>query len=115
MKPADYLNIAARYAAREDERNYQVGALGVRRDGAVVLARNGPLQVLDQSQVAHAEHRLCRKLDARATVYVARMNARGDWAMARPCQTCYARLYAKGVRRAYYTISPNEYGHICWG
>lgn len=114
MKPADYLNIAARYAIREDERNYHVGALATRRDGAVVLTRNGPLQLPDQRQPAHAEHRLCRKLDAGATVYVARLNAKGDWAMARPCPTCHARLYAKGVRRVYYTISPNEYGRICW-
>lgn len=128
MKHADYLNIAARYAKRDDERSYHLGALGVRADGAIVLSRNGPLPLESKANgrymrtpqayahlLAHAEHRLCRKLNAGSVVYVARLKAEGEWAMARPCRACGARLTARGVRRVYYTIAPNDYGCLLLG
>jgi len=113
VRPEHYLELAARYAVRADERGYQLGAVGLRKDGAIVLARNGPIPgEPDDSLVAHAEHRLCRKLDIGATVYVARVSKAGQWAISRPCPVCFARLRARGVRRIYYTINANEYGSI---
>lgn len=44
-------------------------------------------------------------------IYVARIRkADGEVAMARPCPICETALSAYGVKRAYYTIAPNEYG-----
>ena len=43
-------------------------------------------------------------------IFVARVRRDGDLALARPCEICQEILYSYGVKRAYYTISNNEYG-----
>lgn len=111
MSPAKYLALAASYAMLDDARNFWLGAAGLRADGALVRARNGPSKQVEPS--AHAETRLIRKLDLGATVFVARISrATGQWALAKPCEGCKYRLLAKGVKKIYYTIGPNEYGVI---
>ncbi len=109
------LHVAARLANDlwgKHRQGYYLAAIGVRRDGALVHATN-------KAQLAngfvpvpstHAEARLCRKLDAGAEVYVARVTRDGLWAMSRPCEGCEAALRARRVRRVYYTIGPGEYG-----
>ena len=108
----------ARKAARpqNDIRGFYIGAVGIRKDGAIVKSRNGPV-IMDESvgkssyPAAHAEYRLCRKLDKGAVVFVCRIR-RGDgsFALARPCIDCQRRLTSKGVKKVYYTISDTEYG-----
>ena len=103
-----YFGLAAQVARlRDDERIHQLGAVGVRADGVIVAAPNGPAR--HKLPEAHAEARLSRKLDAGAEVYVARATASG-YGMARPCRACQVRLRSKGVKRAYYTVSSDEYG-----
>jgi tRNA(Arg) A34 adenosine deaminase TadA len=109
------LHAAARHA-RELQVKYQQGfylaAIGVRRDGAIVRATNKALRDGSSNPIpsTHAEARLCRKLDAGADVYVARVTRDGSWAMSRPCEGCQSALRARRVRRVYYTIGPGEYG-----
>lgn len=101
-------SLAARAALlRDDERIHRLGAVGVRRDGVLVLAANGPAR--NKLPAAHAEARLTRKLDSGSEVYVTRATAHG-YGLARPCGACQVRLRSKGVRRAYYTVSDTEYG-----
>lgn len=60
----------------------------------------------------HAEWRLCRKLDADATVWVARVHKSGEFALARPCRTCMKKLLDSHVAKVYYTITSSEFGTI---
>jgi len=91
------------------DRKYYLGAIGVRTDGALVSAVNGGI-ANQRTPSAHAETRLCRKLDFGSTVYVARTAKNGDFAMARPCKGCILSMKRRGVRRCYYTIGPDEWG-----
>lgn len=108
------LERAARYAVKGNrKRKAWVGSVGLRRDGVVVYASNGsPGGVtVDRCPSAHAEAKLCRKLDWGATVYVARIRRDdGSLAMAKPCENCERLLRNKGVKKVLFTINENEYG-----
>ena len=109
------LHVAARIATDlrgKQRQGYYLAAVGVRRDGALVRATNKARLANGYLPVpsTHAEARLCRKLDAGAEVYVARVVGDGSWAMSRPCERCRLALVARRVRRVYYTIAPGEYG-----
>ena len=43
-------------------------------------------------------------------IYVARILASDDLALARPCDICQDVLFSYGIKKAYYTISNDEYG-----
>lgn len=105
-----YLKQASLVATRGSKfRHYLVGAVGVRRDGAVVQSYNGSTTHICPS--GHAEARLCRKLDAGSVVYVARVGrGNGKMAMARPCAGCERALRLRGVSRVVYSICDREYG-----
>lgn len=120
----DLLKLAAEYSdpCRDDERHFYLGAVGLRRDGRTVHSRNE--SVLDTHHYttrssfqnykrfagSHAEFRLTKKLGFFATVYVARVRAKGELAMARPCECCQLILKAFKVNKVYYTISSNQWG-----
>lgn len=96
-------------SSKEDNRRYLIGAVAIRKDGALVSAVNSCSQIPDRH--VHAEYRLALKMDQGSTVYVARVRLlNGEFAMARPCFECRKILTGKRVKRVYYTISNNEYG-----
>lgn len=107
-----YLKMAGQIALNNNAgRAYLLGAVGVRKDGAIVSAFNGSDYL--PNRMAHAEYRLCKKLDAGATVYVARvMRSSGEFGMSKPCPDCMRALTARHVKKIYYTIAENEYGKI---
>lgn len=110
MQVKSYLEMAAHFAAletRPDDRNFRLGAVGIRGDGVIVCARNSACR--EPTPDAHAEARLARKLGG-GTVFVARILQNGQWGLARPCPPCLTRLKAKRVERIFYTIGPNEWG-----
>jgi len=103
--------------ANQDERDYFLGAVGVRTDCAkLITACNGPAVISPQFNKhsyppAHAEYRLARKLNKGSVVYVCRVRQiDGTFAMARPCVDCQRVLALKGIEKVYYTINNYEYG-----
>jgi deoxycytidylate deaminase len=112
----DYFRLAAKVAtSKDDERNFCIGAVAVRSDGAIVCAANGPTRLSPsytgnvKFPPAHAEARLCRKLDVGTVVYLVRIRKdNGEYAMAMPCKSCQRILKSRGVARVYYTINSNE-------
>lgn len=107
----DMLLLAAGVAiSKDDRRTFRLGAIGMRSDGVLVSALNGPTKI--PCPGGHAEARLSLKLTFGATVWVARVIADGKLALARPCKTCMCRLRSKRVSRIVYTISDDEYGVI---
>lgn len=106
----DYFQIAAQVAqSKDDERSFLLGAIGIRADGVMVSALNGPSQY--PNRVAHAEARLARKLTPNSEVYVVRVRLiDGQFGMARPCEACQKILRTKGIKRVYYSIGPDEFG-----
>lgn len=51
------------------------------------------------------------KTDLHGTkIYVARIRASGDLGLARPCQICYKILQSYGIKKAYYSITSDDYG-----
>ena len=111
MLPKPFLEAALFALARKDERAYLLGALAIRKDGAIVKARNSPSR-LETNPEVHAESKICKKLDKGAVVYVSRVNKSGNFAMARPCKHCMRKLRNKQVKKVYYTINNYEWGVI---
>ena len=96
-------------AARGDDiRTFFLGAVGIRNDGVLVASRN--VASRDVALSHHAEARLVRKLTPNSEVWVARVRKNGEWALARPCQSCQVRLKSAGIARVTYTIDENEWG-----
>ncbi len=104
--------------AHDDERDFHLGAVGIRDDGIFVGSCNGSV-VMDTNDrrgyfsKCHAETRLCRKLDKNSVVFVVRVSGvNEDYRNAKPCQTCQNALRKRGVLKVYYTISNNTFGVI---
>ena len=109
------LAMAARVAREKpknrDNRSFCLGAVGLRNDGVLVIAKN----IASQNVVPthHAEARVVRKLTPNSVVWVARvLRSTGEWASARPCEGCQRRMRIAGVIRVIYTITKNEWGVI---
>ena len=95
----------------QQSRKYLLGAIGLRRDGAIVSATNGGTPG-EKTPTAHAEFRLARKLDSGSTVFVSRILKNSAVALARPCMGCQMAMKHRGVSKCYYTISETEFGCI---
>jgi tRNA(Arg) A34 adenosine deaminase TadA len=106
-----YFQLAKKTAtAARDRRKYRLGAVGVRRDGAIVTSSNLPTQAPEPE--AHAEARVVKKLDKGSVVYVVRVTKKDTFTMARPCKNCLNAMRFRGVKKCYYTITESEYGVI---
>jgi len=107
-----YFRLARQVATKGDThevvRQYKLGAVGIRTDGAIVASSNVPHRTPEPR--AHAEARLVRKLDWGSTVYVVRIKSDGTLATARPCKKCISAMRLKGVRQCYYSMSETEWG-----
>lgn len=105
-----YFEIAAEQAfSKKDRRSFYLGAVGIRSDGAIVSACNGPTS--EPERKAHAEYRLAKKLDPGSIVFVCRLLRKDrSFAIAKPCHSCTKMLVSRGVSKVYYTIAPGEYG-----
>jgi tRNA(Arg) A34 adenosine deaminase TadA len=112
MKVNKYFRMAAIIAQQGDAKNaqrrYPMGAVGIRNDGVVVGASN--LCCTYKCPEAHAEYRTTKMLTPNSTVFVIRLNKAGDWMLAKPCNSCRRFMKNKGVIKVYYTISNGEYG-----
>lgn len=112
MKIWDYLELAAK-AARPNSRclrNQYLGALAIRKDGAMVCSKNS--SSIGTEPKVHAEYRVLQKAGWGSTLFVSRVRSNGLLALARPCGYCMAAIRAFGVTKVYYTISDDEYGCI---
>lgn len=104
------LALAARTAQRSINSKYSLGAVLV-SSGRVIAAspnryRNDPAFIEMEKCSEHAEEavvRLAGKSAVGSTVYVVRVNRRGEHRMARPCQRCAAMLYRAGVTKVVYS------------
>jgi tRNA(Arg) A34 adenosine deaminase TadA len=95
---------------KSDLRAFRLGAVGIRNDGILVSASNGPAPFPHPD--AHAEARLTMKLTPGSEIWVARVRKDGTLGIARPCPRCMVRIKAAGVSRVAYTISDMEHGVI---
>jgi cytidine deaminase len=116
----DYFEMAGKIAIPTNEydslRNFWLGAVGIRRDGVVVCAKNGAVHStnVDNYQPirwAHAETRVLRKLGKNGILYVARVSRKtGKFAMSRPCPNCQQLIRAYSAKKVYYSINESQYG-----
>jgi tRNA(Arg) A34 adenosine deaminase TadA len=114
----ELFNVAAKIAVPElnDTRNFWLGCVGVRKDGAVVSSKNGAVLSTAVANYhllpsSHAECRALRKMDYGGILYVTRI-ARRDrlFAMAKPCFMCQIKIRAKNIKKVYYTINNYKFG-----
>ncbi len=75
-------------------------AIGVKRDGTIVISRNG--SDLKPNPLIHAERRLLKK-GGMKSVTVLRFNRDGELKMAKPCKHCAKALALANVDRIYYS------------
>jgi tRNA(Arg) A34 adenosine deaminase TadA len=104
---------AAEVAASEHQtmrKKALIGCVIRRKDGTKVISRNGGVPNCTVTPSIHAEARASRKADVGSVAFVARVLRDGSYAMARPCFVCQAMMKARGVQRAYYTISDTDWG-----
>jgi hypothetical protein len=108
--PIKYLNLAAELALKKaGQKNYRFGALGIRdSDGVLVQSVNG--NPSEPEPKHHCEARLTRKLTPGSLVFLARVNAQGEWLLSRPCPNCRAYMKSNGINKVFYTMMPGEYG-----
>jgi tRNA(Arg) A34 adenosine deaminase TadA len=118
----DLLLFAAKIACPDDsndDRNFWLGCVGLRKDGAMVFSKNGAVfstTVEDYRLLpgSHAEGRVLRKMDWGGVLYVARVTRKDrSLAMARPCPMCMIKIKAKGIKKVFYTINQNQFGVYC--
>jgi cytidine deaminase len=96
------INLAASRAVTGPiDRRFYVGAVAIRKDGAIVTARNELVEI--PTYPGHAEARLMRKAGYGAIVFVARVLRNGDLALAKPCPRCQSVMRNHGVKKVYYT------------
>lgn len=100
-----------------DNRSFWLGCVGIRDDGAVVVAKNGAVKFstsIENYQLipsSHAEGRVIRKLGSNGIVFVARVSKKDhSLSMARCCPMCETRLRSAKVKKVYYTINAEYYG-----
>ena len=106
-----YLDLAIKIAkAGSENRNYLIGCVGLRTDGAIVTSYN--LWTKRPQHEAHAEFRVINKSDKGTTIWVSRVLRDGTWACAKPCVKCQSLIRNKGIKRVYYTTGPQTYS--CW-
>lgn len=53
---------------------------------------------------------LNRSVTSGGTMYVARVNRKGQWRMSKPCSMCHEVMKFVGIKKVVYTIAPNEWG-----
>lgn len=88
--------------AGDGRRHFFLGAIGIRADGAIVMARNEPTQI--RNPKAHAESRLVKKLGLHSPfVLVVRLTKNGTLALAKPCKHCQKILESYKVKKIFYT------------
>ena len=99
-----------------DPRNFWLGCIGIRKDGAMVSGKNGAVHSDSSAeyrtiQTAHAEGRVLRKLGKGGTIYVARVSKlTRRIAMSYPCVHCQAAIRSRAVKKVIYTINEFQYG-----
>lgn len=100
-----------------DARNFWLGCVGIRQDGAIVCSKNGSVKFstsIENYQLmpsSHAEGRVLRKLGKCGIVFVSRVAKKdGSLTLARPCPMCQVRLRAFQVQKVFYTINQTQYG-----
>jgi tRNA(Arg) A34 adenosine deaminase TadA len=111
-KILNYFEIAARIAkSKDDRRSFLLGCVAIRNDGCMVKSLNSPTET--KNRQAHAEYKICKKIDSSAVIYVARVRLDNFFfAIARPCDACMKRLQFMRVCRCFYTVDQTHYGVI---
>jgi cytidine deaminase len=120
MKISNHLIRAASYAIprhNNDSRNFWLGCIGIRADGAMIISRNGEIRhginlvKFRSNPNSHAEIRAAKKLGRGGILFVSRVSRENhSLAMARPCGMCRNILRAFEVQKVYYTIDDDHYG-----
>ena len=115
-----YLNIAIKELNRLDQRFKLVAILGDRKPISVATNNLDKTHTVNlhfnPNRKSHAEVRCIRKTHPNqvrgATIYVYRMNLKGELALAKPCIVCQNLLKEEGVKNVYYTINNTEFGYM---
>lgn len=87
----------------------KLGAVGQRKDGAIVVSSNSLTAFPDRK--VHAEYKVCKKMDVGGTLYVARVRFDdGELGMSLPCPNCQKMIRSRGIKKVYYSINKDQYG-----
>lgn len=100
--------VALRGDAKDAQRQYRIGAVGIRNDGVIVGASNVPSR--KQIVNAHAEYRTAKMLTIDSIMFVVRISRSGNLRLAKPCEKCQKYLKFRKVRKCYYSIDNENYG-----
>lgn len=116
------LKIAAKVAEQSEYGRYRHGAVLVKGGSVINVSSNSNnhtsfgqrFRVAPGRATHHAETALVlgvnRATTSGATVYVARVNKKGQWRMSKPCSMCHEVMKFVGIKKVVYTIGPEEWG-----
>lgn len=110
-----FLDVAVRMAESSEVSNFKHGAVIVRSGSVLSVGMNkwknilkpeNPITEYNPNISVHAEvDALSRCSDPRgATIYIARINKKGEERMSRPCIRCEVALIEAGVKKVIYTL-----------
>lgn len=104
------LRMAIELARRQRKINHyksmSVAVVARRCDGTIVKSHNGHGnhdKHYRHSPLSHAEARVCKKLDARAHVAIARVKRDGTIGLAKPCSYCMMFMRSRRVANIEWT------------
>ena len=117
------LRVAARAAEQSGYKRFRHGATLIRGGSVLNISSNSGSytsfgQRFRDPSVGKATHHaetacvlgLDKSITQGGTIYVARINKKGEWRMSKPCPMCHEVMKFVGVKKVVYTIGPNEWG-----
>jgi tRNA(Arg) A34 adenosine deaminase TadA len=111
-------------------RNYWLGAVGIRKDGVMVLAKNqgSTFSKMYEDKLAvklfsaHAEGRVIKKMDNKGIIFVVRVSKEHYveqgiivYKNARPCEMCQQFIKSKRIKKVFYTAGNDIDGRSMYG
>lgn len=112
-KDFSFLRLAAKVAAISDHHRFRLGAVVVKSGRVLSQGVNVAKKTPDtppHRESVHAEVNALRGVSdpVGATVYVARLGAYDDFALAKPCEYCIKHMQANGLYRVVFSVSEND-------
>jgi len=116
------LKIAAKVAEQSSYGKFRHGAVLIKGGSVLNVSANSDnhtsfgqrFREREGRATHHAETScvlgLKKSITQGGTIYVARVNRKGDWRLSKPCKMCHEVMKFVGIKKVVYTIAPNEWG-----
>lgn len=109
-------SLAIKEAFKSKYPQFRHGAVASANNVVVAKASNRKFPMSYGAGAIYSQHaetstiNKCNKSIVGGSVYVVRINKQGRLANSKPCTNCELAMRKAGIKKVYYSISPEEYG-----